>query len=265
MGKTKKVLAMVLSLVMAVQTPVIAGELIVDEEIMVDESVGGEELITEEEAVPDEFTVVEDVAGDGIIEENLSDAFAEPEGELTEESPNDNELSEDGLLEENFISEELVGAPVDDYADDYPSEEAALENVEEIQEELSSGEVERVGDAMGTCGDNLTWTLRNGVLTIFGTGSMDNYGSADDYWDGNSKLINEVVINEGITSIGTDAFLDCTGIKKVIIGDDVTKIGKYAFGRCASLEEVIWGKGLKVIDEQGLSSKMCKFFKLALL
>lgn len=27
----------------------------------------------------------------------------------------------------------------------------------------------------GTCGDNLTWTLENGVLTISGTGKMENY------------------------------------------------------------------------------------------
>ena len=44
MGKTRKVLAIVLSIVMTVHTSVMAGELIVDEEIMVDESVGGEEL-----------------------------------------------------------------------------------------------------------------------------------------------------------------------------------------------------------------------------
>ena len=29
----------------------------------------------------------------------------------------------------------------------------------------------------GTCGDNLTWELDGGVLTIFGTGNMSNYKS----------------------------------------------------------------------------------------
>ena len=37
----------------------------------------------------------------------------------------------------------------------------------------------------GTCGDNLTWTLEDGVLTISGTGEMWDYdylgGPCDDY------------------------------------------------------------------------------------
>lgn len=35
----------------------------------------------------------------------------------------------------------------------------------------------------GTCGDNLTWTLQNGVLTISGTGDMTDYdGNAVSPW-----------------------------------------------------------------------------------
>ena len=30
----------------------------------------------------------------------------------------------------------------------------------------------------GTCGPNLTWALRNGVLTISGSGDMTNYTSS---------------------------------------------------------------------------------------
>ena len=30
----------------------------------------------------------------------------------------------------------------------------------------------------GTCGENLTWSFNNRVLSINGTGAMDNY-----YWD----------------------------------------------------------------------------------
>lgn len=38
----------------------------------------------------------------------------------------------------------------------------------------------------GACGDNLTWTLENGVLTISGTGEMDGYGYYTKKPDGSS-------------------------------------------------------------------------------
>ncbi|MCD7934803.1 MAG: hypothetical protein LUF77_05750, partial [Oscillospiraceae bacterium] len=34
----------------------------------------------------------------------------------------------------------------------------------------------------GTCGDNLTWTFDNGVLTISGEGEMNNYAAAGTPW-----------------------------------------------------------------------------------
>jgi hypothetical protein len=49
--------------------------------------------------------------------------------------------------------------------------DAQIESEEDVQV-LSSDEV-----VSGTCGENLTWTLDlpSGVLTISGTGEMDNY------------------------------------------------------------------------------------------
>lgn len=75
--------------------------------------------------------------------------------------------------------------------------------------------------ASGTCGENLTWTLDgNGVLTISGAGAMYDYWDYHhDYYTGNdfapwvsrgiAQKIKRAIVNEGVTSIGNNAFSDC--------------------------------------------------------
>ena len=88
----------------------------------------------------------------------------------------------------------------------------------------------------GTCGENLTWTLEDGVLTISGTGDMNNYYSTGAIpWYGNSKVIATVVIENGVTSIGHYAFIDCSSLTSITIPDGVTSIGDSAFYGCSSL------------------------------
>ena len=52
----------------------------------------------------------------------------------------------------------------------------------------------------GTCGDNCQWTLDDeGILTIGGSGKMDDYGSLLDVpWYSSRGSIKKVVIEEGI-------------------------------------------------------------------
>lgn len=91
----------------------------------------------------------------------------------------------------------------------------------------------------GTCGPNLTWDLTDGILTISGTGEMTDF-SYPDYgpWYSLSSSITSVVINDGITSIGTYAFRNCSSLTSVTIGNSVTSIGSSAFYRCSSLTSV---------------------------
>ena len=93
----------------------------------------------------------------------------------------------------------------------------------------------------GTCGDNLTWTLENGVLTISGTGEMENYSPNNGTtapWGENCSSIISVVISDGVTSIGRSAFYDCARLTSVTIPNSVTEIGYYAFYNCSSLISV---------------------------
>lgn len=89
----------------------------------------------------------------------------------------------------------------------------------------------------GTCGENLTWTLDNyGTLTISGTGAMWNYYFNEIKWSG-SSLVKNVIINNGVTSIGNWAFYNCK-LTEVTIPDSVTRIGENAFCNCVDLESI---------------------------
>lgn len=82
----------------------------------------------------------------------------------------------------------------------------------------------------GTCGDNLTWVLdSDGTLTISGAGAMTDYSTYGAPWYSYCSEITSVVINAGVTSIGSNAFADCYNLTSVTIPDGVTSIGAYAF------------------------------------
>lgn len=92
----------------------------------------------------------------------------------------------------------------------------------------------------GTCGANLTWTLYNeGILTISGTGSMNDYSyTSAAPWDSRRTSVKKVVIENGVTTIGNYAFYNCTNLTSVTIGNSVTTIGGSAFSSCGSLTSV---------------------------
>ena len=99
--------------------------------------------------------------------------------------------------------------------------------------------------ASGTCGDNLTWTLDDeGTLTISGTGEMTNwwnFGSKPASWDSYRSSIRNIVINDGVTSIGYAAFYSCTSLTSISIPNSVTSIENYAFYICFNLTDVYYG------------------------
>ena len=89
----------------------------------------------------------------------------------------------------------------------------------------------------GKCGENVSWSLKDGVLTISGTGKMNDYVSkSSPFYDRND--IKSVEIKSGVTSIGNWAFTDCRGLTKITIPSSVTSIGNDAFGGCTILTSV---------------------------
>lgn len=75
--------------------------------------------------------------------------------------------------------------------------------------------------------------------------------------------LTEVVIPDGVKSIGDWAFADCRRLTKVTIGNDVTSIGTRAFYMCNSLTSVTIGKGVTSIGYGGFS--YCKGLKSVMI
>jgi len=92
----------------------------------------------------------------------------------------------------------------------------------------------------GTCGGNTNWSLDcNGLLTISGTGAMRNFSSLQSTpWYNKRSSIKRIVIEDGVTSIGSYAFADCDILNTVVIGKDVETIGNNAFNGCDGLSQI---------------------------
>ena len=103
--------------------------------------------------------------------------------------------------------------------------------------------------AQGYCGrnwDNLSWTLDDaGTLTISGTGEMNDYS----YWEGRADIKN-VIIEEGVTDISTEAFDNCDNLVSVSIPSSVTLIAYGAFYDCDSLASITIPAGVTTISDR---------------
>lgn len=92
----------------------------------------------------------------------------------------------------------------------------------------------------GADGSNVKWELDNdGVLVISGSGDMKDFMQWNDSpWYKKHELIKTIIIKEGVTSIGSDAFVGYSNLTSVTIPQSVTKIGKAAFYSCSSVAEI---------------------------
>ena len=107
--------------------------------------------------------------------------------------------------------------------------------------------VEEEGDVFsGQDDENLPqYQLENGVLTVSGTGRIDN-----NLYKNNTD-ITELVIKNGITSVGDYSFYECTSLTRVILPDTLTEIGSHAFAKCTALTEIDLNEGLSTIEDRG--------------
>ena len=68
------------------------------------------------------------------------------------------------------------------------------------------------------------------------------------------QLLRTVVLPESLTSIGEDAFYDCYNLNGITIGKNVTNIGRGAFGYCDSIKTVFIPKNVTSIGYNAFDS-----------
>lgn len=139
---------------------------------------------------------------------------------------------------ENVFREESVQmgqVDASNEADTVLSGENVLES-DENKTETGAASIE----AEGTCGKTASYKLdADGTLTISGTGVMYNYNSSKAApWKEYRSNITNVVIEDGVTGIGEQAFYSCKQIEDVSLPDTLENIGKNALFGCSSLTEI---------------------------
>lgn len=95
-------------------------------------------------------------------------------------------------------------------------------------------------------GDGYSFDPDTKILTI----SSDGGTTA---WNSNSSIavydIEEIVIQEGVASIGRQAFMSCTNMVKVSFPETLTSIEEQAFSSCTSLENVTLPDGITYLPD----------------
>ena len=104
----------------------------------------------------------------------------------------------------------------------------------------------------------LQWKLtKSGTLTISGNGDMPdfNFGNpsvSNRPWNDNIGSIQKIIIEDGVTSIGSNAFRKCD-VYSVSIPKSVKKIGNDAFRECRKISYV-YLEGVVTIGERAFQS-----------
>lgn len=105
---------------------------------------------------------------------------------------------------------------------------------EDSEEELFDGEEIKEKETQCKTAPDFAWRYENGTLYISGHGEMPKFerGVIGGYlltpWPKGST-IEAVVIEDGITNIPGELFLNCENLKSITVPDSVTKIGHWAF------------------------------------
>ncbi len=106
-----------------------------------------------------------------------------------------------------------------------------------ISVEMSTTEINTL--ASGTWG-NLSWILdENGQLTVSGSGEMQNFtDNSTEAWNAYRDQITSVMIEPGVTRIGSYALKNCNNLNSITIPEGVTRIGYSAFYGCKNLSRL---------------------------
>jgi len=103
----------------------------------------------------------------------------------------------------------------------------------------------------GKCGDNASFAISGGTLTVTGTGDIYDYYEDDPLWY--DEDFNKVVVESGITGIGAYAFYGNDNLTSVTLPNTITNIGDGAFSYCPALTSFTVPDSVTVIGDGAFS------------
>ena len=110
-----------------------------------------------------------------------------------------------------------------------------------------------VGDYGELPGSGLVWSVAGTTLTISGNGPMPDYANMNPPYQGYAGTITAIVVEEGVTQVGDNAFQGFEGVTTVSLPETLTSIGIGAFADCASLDNVVIPDSVETLGEGAFS------------
>ena len=213
--------------------------------------------------------------------ENTTDTMTMEEavGESTQPKPEEDtefeeqeETEEDDLAEnEEVTATNTVAAEKTEesiHTTSESTENITVETSEDVPEQGTATEGGYYGVNMG---DNIKWTFdkSTGTLRFSGKGDMNNIlngsrGERAPWYNSDYRdSITNIVIEEGITSVGSWAFISLVNVTTVTIPSTVTVIQPHAFQNCQGIKCMNLPNGLTAIGVDAfLFMDSCEEFKI---
>ena len=96
-----------------------------------------------------------------------------------------------------------------------------------------------------TDGKNISWSLENGVMTLSGSGKMKD---GQVLGEGEHYDVESIVVGNGITSIGKQAFAAFRSLETVSLPNTIEVLGESCFYDCNELSTVDFPSSVKTIN-----------------
>lgn len=109
--------------------------------------------------------------------------------------------------------------------------------------------------AGGSFGNGMTWTLNSdtGCLTVTGRGVIPDYRFSDPPWWEYKDSVRSIVLSEGITEVGEQAFEWCRNATSVTLPDSLIAIREYGFNNLRALPAITLPPNLKILEHCAFS------------
>lgn len=154
------------------------------------------------------------------------------------------DLNDDYLISYRNIQRELNSSEnsEEDSDEQEPQENDNIDNTDNEDSDVSGNDEEETEPEdggiylSGICGENITFELNDGVLTLSGTGNTYNFNSnrRAPWYDYSDEII-QIIISEGIEKIGSQAFSNCINLEEISLPSTLVSLGSNSLMNCRSL------------------------------